>query len=223
MAEIEFRCPNGTPSQGYFAEPASLDKVNSVGVVIVHEMWGITPLIKEVADRFAQAGYRTLIPDLFGGRTAETLEQGLAMMGGLDFANAANQLIAGGALWLRERSKSVAAVGFCMGGAIALLAAGNAGALDAVVSFYGIPPAEAFDPATIRIPVACHFGQKDAWCTPSLVDALESRLRAGGVNFELFRYDAGHAFMNKAWHEYDPAATESAWARTLDFLSRTSI
>lgn len=52
--------------------------------------------------------------------------------------------------------------GFCMGGALALAAGVLIDEVDAVVHFYGIPPAELCDPATISKPVQSHFGAKDS-------------------------------------------------------------
>ncbi len=90
---------------------------------------------------------------------------------------------------------------------------------DAAVCFYGIPPAEAADPAGMRVPFQGHFASQDDWCTPQAVTELETRLQAGGAPYELFRYDARHAFFNEQRAEvYDAGAAADSWQRALAFL-----
>jgi carboxymethylenebutenolidase len=91
---------------------------------------------------------------------------------------------------------------------------------DAAVSWYGLPPEEAADTGTIKIPVQGHFALKDQFFTPAQVDKLEARLKAGQVVYEIYRYPADHAFGNETGDHYDPEAARLAWQRTLDFLSR---
>jgi carboxymethylenebutenolidase len=208
LAQVEFQRPDGAACPAYLAEPAG-GKSNGRAVVIAYEMWGIAPSICGLGD------------NLFRGRQAHDLSTGFALMGGLDYVDATTQDMAGGALWLKTTGSKVAVLGVCMGGAIALLTAASAKTVDAAVCFYGIPPLEAFDPAQIRVPLSCHFAARDTWCTPERVDALEERLRAGQVPYELFRYDSDHAFMNPDGPGYDPASERLAWPRVLSFLERT--
>ena len=56
---------------------------------------------------------------------------------------------------------------------LTLIAAANLEETDAGVCFYGIPPAEAANPANIKVPLLCHFANQDDWCTPEAVHALE--------------------------------------------------
>jgi carboxymethylenebutenolidase len=73
----------------------------------------------------------------------------------------------------------------------------------------------------IKIPLICHFANQDDWCTPAKVNDLESALKHSKSEFELYRYDAHHAFMNEARPEvYDPACAKTAWERTLKFLKK---
>jgi carboxymethylenebutenolidase len=90
------------------------------------------------------------------------------------------------------------------------------------VCFYGIPPADAADPAKIRAPFLAHFASDDDWCNARAVDALRKRLEAGRVKAEVHVY-AGtqHAFCNEARPEvYDREAAELAFSRTFAFFER---
>jgi carboxymethylenebutenolidase len=218
MAEIAFSRPDGATCRGYLAEPT--DAGNGRGIVIIHEMWGLAPPIVEMAERCAREGYRALVPDLFRGRRARDVKEGLAMMAALDMSDAVEQDLRGAAQWMKRTGSKLAALGFCMGGALSIVAAARVPELHAAVCFYGVPPAELIDPRAIEVPVLGHFAKLDDWCTPAKVDALEQELRASGADYELYRYDAAHAFMNREGHGYSEAAAALAWQRTLEFLEQ---
>ena len=80
---------------------------------------------------------------------------------------------------------------------------------------------ETADLATIPVPVQGHFADRDDWCTPEAVDALERTWDAAGVEHETHRYDAAHAFMNDSRPDvYDAKASADAWDKTISFLLR---
>jgi carboxymethylenebutenolidase len=108
-----------------------------------------------------------------------------------------------------------------MGGALTLLAAGRVPEMDAGACFYGIPPAELLDPKRIDVPLVCHFATHDNWCTPAKVDQLETILKQSKSKYEIYRYDAHHAFMNEVRPEvYNAQSALMAWERTLKFLAK---
>ena len=219
---IEFSRPDGSNCRGYLASA----EPGSPGVVVIQEWWGLNDQICGVADRFARAGFNAIAPDLFKGRSTQEPDEASHLMSGLDFPGATHQDIRGAVDCLRglsgnSSSSKVAAMGFCMGGALTIAAAVHVPDLSAGVCFYGIPPREFADPADIRIPFQGHFANRDDWCTPAAVDALEAAMRAKGATPELYRYDADHAFFNERRGEvYDATCTGLAWERTLVFLSR---
>jgi carboxymethylenebutenolidase len=216
MQPIVFLRPDGKECPAYVAEPGG--EATRAGIVLIHEMWGVTAPIRELAERCVAAGYQVIIPDLFRGKLAQGLEQGFQMMGELDWRDAAEQDVRGAAQWLGRTASKRATLGFCLGGALSILAAMRAPELDAAVCFYGIPSPAAGDPATIRIPLLAHFAALDNWCTPDKVDALERRLQAGAVDVELHRYEAAHAFMNPESDGFSEPMSRLAWQRTLEFL-----
>ena len=218
MAEIAFSRPDGEICSGYLAEPAKAP--NGHGIVIIHELWGLAPPILEMAERCASEGYRALVPDLFRGRRARDLQEGFELMTALDMPNAVEQDLRGAVQWMKRAGSKVAALGFCMGGGLSIMAAARVPELDAAVCFYGVPPTQLLDAGAIRIPLLGHFAKLDDWCTPAKVEALEHALQASGVDYELHRYDASHAFMNREGRGYSEAAAVLAWQRTLEFLDR---
>ena len=222
---MSFKRPDGGLCDGYLAAPAAGGK--APGIVVIQEWWGINDQIKGVAERFAAAGYRALVPDLFRGKVAMEAKEAEHLMNGLDFADAASQDIRGAVQYLKATGSAKAGVtGYCMGGAVAVLAAAFVPESDAYVTWYGYPPLEYVDAARIKAPVLGHWATHDQFFAIAGVDALEARLKAAGVDFEFHRYDAKHAFANEEADSmklpplgYNPEAAELAWKRTLAFFA----
>ncbi|PSR16908.1 carboxymethylenebutenolidase [filamentous cyanobacterium CCP3] len=214
---ISFSRPDGGTCSGYYSEPAAGS--GAPGVVVIQEWWGLNDQIKGVADRLTQQGYRVLVPDLYKGEVTVEAAEAEHLMGNLDFGDAATQDICGAVQHLKADSPKVAVLGYCMGGALAVLAAVYVPEADVAVCWYGVPPEEAADTRTISIPFQGHFALQDGFFPPGQVKAFEARLKEGGVNYDLYWYDAQHAFGNENNDIYDPEATKLAWERSLAFLS----
>ena len=215
--KITFKRLDEKECSGYYVEPDAGS--GTPGVVVIQEWWGLNDQIKGVADRLAESGYRSLVPDLYRGNVTLDAAEAEHMMSDLDFADAATQDIRSAVRYLKSSSPKVAVLGYCMGGALAVLAAVYVGEADAVVCWYGVPPEEAADTRKIEVPFQGHFALEDSSFPPEQVDALEDRLREGGVEYEFYRYRARHAFGNENNEDYAPEATKLAWRRTLGFLA----
>jgi carboxymethylenebutenolidase len=150
-------------------------------------------------------------------------------MNSLNFGDAAGQDVRGAVQHLKSSGSAKAGVtGFCMGGALTLLAAVNVPELDAAVAWYGFPPLEYVDASKIRAPLLGHYAIDDVPFPIAKVDELEKKLREAKVKFEFHRYKAKHAFANEeanskklAMLEYNPQAAELAWKRTMEFLDKS--
>ena len=223
---IEFKRPDGQSVKGYLAEPA--DKSNAPGVVVIQEWWGLDDEVKAVADRLASAGYRALVPDLYRGKLAIEANEAEHLMGDLNFGDAAGQDIRGAVQYLKATgSAKVAVTGFCMGGALTILAACNVPELDGSIVWYGNPPLEYVDANAITKPMLAHWALHDEFFPISGVDLLEEKLKQAGVHYEFHRYDTKHAFANPKSDvrglpplKYNAEAAQLAWERTLIFLNK---
>ena len=219
---VTFNRPDGKPVQGYLAEPAA---ANAPAIVVIQEWWGLNDQIKGVADRLAAAGYQALVPDLYRGEATVEEEEAHHLMTGLDFGDAAGQDIRGAVQYLKGRAPKVGLTGYCMGGALTLLAAASP-ELDAAVVWYGCPPLDYIDASQIKIPLQGHWATQDQFFKIETVDGLEAKLSAAGVHYEFHRYLAHHAFANEtavgpgriAATQYDPVWAQQAWDRTLRFF-----
>jgi carboxymethylenebutenolidase len=224
---ISFPRPDGQTVSGYLAEPANASA--APGVVVIQEWWGLNGQIRGVADRLALAGYRALVPDLYRGKATVEAEEAHHLMSGLNFADAASQDIAGAVRHLKAGGAKVGVTGFCMGGALTLLACCFVPEVDAAVTWYGLPPLEYLDASKIKAPLLGHWATQDLAFAITSVDALEARLHEAGVNFEFHRYLAQHGFANETAvgpgripsTQYDPVWAQQAWDRSLRFFGRT--
>jgi len=71
----------------------------------------------------------------------------------------------------------------------------------------------------MKVPFQGHFANQDDWCTPEAVNGLEGNFKKGNIKYEIYRYDAQHAFMNEQRPEvFHPASAKQAWDRSLAFL-----
>ena len=214
---IQFKRPDGKTCPGYVATPKV--GVGAHGFVCIQEWWGLNEQIKKTADRFAEAGYRALVPDLYRGKVAKASDEASHMMKGLNFPDAAEQDIRGAVQYLKQSSKKVAVGGFCMGGALTILTAMRVPEMDVGACFYGLPELPAAELMKIKIPLICHFANQDGWITPAKVNDLEAALKQSQSQFEIYRYDAQHAFMNEARPQvYNAPSAKLAWDRTLKFM-----
>jgi carboxymethylenebutenolidase len=226
-SNVSFKRPDGKSVPGYLAEPGRA--AGAPGVVVIQEWWGLNAQIRGVADRLAGAGFAALVPDLYRGRSTVEAEEAHHLMEGLNFADAAAQDVRGAVQHLKARGAKVGVCGFCMGGALTLLAACNAPEIDAGVVWYGCPPLDYIDAAKIKAPLLGHWATQDEFFPIANVDGLEVKLRDAGVRFEFHRYLAYHAFANETavgpgripQTQYDPVWSQLAWDRSLAFLART--
>ena len=90
------------------------------------------------------------------------------------------------------------------------------------ISVNGTPFLDAAELQKVKIPLICHFANKNDWCRPAKVNELEAALKRSNSKFELHRYDTQHAFMHEARPEvYDVVSAKTAWERTFEFLKKT--
>lgn len=223
MGEMVEFVSNGGTASGYLATP---EGGSGPGVVVIQEWWGLVDHIKQVADRMAAEGFVSLVPDLYHGTSVsntEPDEAGKLLMSlnieqaGKDMSGAVDYLAA------HSNGNGVGVIGFCMGGALALLLGTlRPEAVKAVVAFYGLIvwPAEDPDWSKMAAAVQGHYAEHDDSAGPAAVEKMDRVLGERGVRTELFLYPGTeHAFFNDTRPEvYDADASNLAWQRTIPFL-----
>jgi len=221
MGEI-IHFSDGTETfEGYLAPSAS---GKGPGVIVLQEWWGLVDHIKDVADRFGAAGFTALAPDLYRGKSTKDPSDAATLMQALNIAE--TELILRRAMMALAEHPATASpdrigiVGFCMGGQLALFAAGANRQIKATVDFYGIHPRVSPSFESMNGPVLGIFAELDEYASPAVVSALDLRLKELGREHTFITYPgAHHAFFNNDRPEvYDDEASKDAWNRTVQFL-----
>jgi carboxymethylenebutenolidase len=209
------------------------------GVVILHDVWGLSDVYRGVAQRLAKAGFAALALDLYarGEKPGSPADMPAVMkfMHSLPDSRVIADVQAA-VDFLRARpevaGRRVGLTGFCMGGKYTFLAASHCRDLAAAVAWYGMLRAPALDAqnpehaldalANVRCPVLGLFGAEDALIPQSDVDELRRRAEAKRAPIEVVVYPgAGHAFANESRPEaYREAAANDGWRRALDFFAK---
>ena len=222
MGEVVRFPANGHSTSGYLSLPSTGP---GPALLVIQEWWGLVDHIKDVADRFATAGFVALAPDFYDGQSTQSPDTAAKLFMALNIERAAADL-RGAADYLLGRpdvtSNRVGALGFCMGGQLALYAGTEfPDRFGAVVDFYGIHPKVPVDRHRLRVPVQGHFGRRDTSVPVAAVEDLAAGVRSGGGTFEAHLYDADHAFFNDTRPSvFDRTAADLAWTRSVSFLTR---
>jgi carboxymethylenebutenolidase len=217
--EIEFTS-NGDKVKGYLSLPAS---GRGPGVIVIQEWWGLVDHIREVCDRFAREGFAALAPDLYRGESAGDPDAAGRLMMGLEIPRAARDLDGAVTALLSQdatEGAKLGAIGFCMGGQLALYAATRNPRIGAVADFYGVHPNVTLDLSKLEAPVLGVFAEKDGFVSPEVVSKLEADLQSAGIRTQFTVHpDVDHAFFNETRPDvYDAAAAARAWSDTLAFF-----
>jgi carboxymethylenebutenolidase len=201
-------------------------------VVVVHEAFGVTDVMRRQAERLAEAGFLALMPDLFsaGGarRCLVSTFRALAAGEGRAFVDveSARRLLLGRA----DCTGRVGVIGFCMGGGFALAAASRG--FDASSVNYGMLPEDLDGVLDGACPIVASYGGRDRQLAGSAA-RLEAALTAHGIAHDVREHpDAGHSFLNDAetgprilrpvlraaGMGPEPASAADAWRRIDAFL-----
>ncbi|MFF0183809.1 dienelactone hydrolase family protein [Streptomyces sp. NPDC005244] len=215
---VTFPSAGGT-AHGYLALPPA---GRGPGVIVIQEWWGLTDHIADVTDRLAAEGFVALAPDLYGGNVAHDSEEAFRMMRELPVARGV-ELLSGAVdhlLGLPEvTSRTVASVGFCMGGGFVLEQAAADPRVSAAVPFYGVIQGELPDFSRLTAQILGHYGEEDDSIPLENLDRLREAIEAqSGIVPDLRVYPAGHAFFNDRRPTHDAKSSAQAWESTLAFL-----
>jgi carboxymethylenebutenolidase len=225
---IELVSADGTRFMAYLARAA---EPGGAGIVILPDVRGLHAYYRELALRFAEHGVDAIAIDYFA-RTAGIGDRGPEF----DWAPHVPQTtyealradVAAAHAHLRSATGAarIHAIGFCMGGRLALLAAGFGLDLAGVIGFYGWPvgpsrngtPAPAEVATTFTSPVLAIFGGADEGIPASAVAAFEEALAEAGVEHRVVTYpDAPHSFFDRKAEAF-AATSARAWSEVTAFI-----
>jgi len=214
----------------------------SPAVIVVQEIFGVTDHIRDVASRFASAGFVAAAPDMYhregNGVTVayDDAPTGMGLRGKLS-ADDIKADVAATIEYLKNQSNvdsdNIGIVGYCFGGFVSYLSAAEVPGITAAAIYYGggilpRPDAPADAPRildqtadSINVPMIGFWGAEDGGIPIVNVDAIESTLKGKGKDYESHTYaGAGHGFFCDNRDSYNEVAAKDAWARTLEFFKK---
>jgi carboxymethylenebutenolidase len=242
MIELEF---DGTPIEAYEAVPTGEVKG---GIIVIHEVWGLSEHIKSIADRFAREGYLAVAPELLSetdiAKHADRLMLDLfnpekrneaqpklrALMAPMQEPGFGEKTLGRvqacfDYLYAKPETRQMVAItGFCFGGSYSFSLAMAEPRLKAAVPFYGHANlSDAGELRKIACPILAFYGEEDAGLMENLPN-VKAEMQTADVDFTAHVYpDCGHAFFNDTNpYAYNKSAAKDAWQRTLGFLRTVS-
>jgi carboxymethylenebutenolidase len=203
----------------YYAEPTAPG--SRAGVIVIHEIFGLSDHIRDVARRVAKAGYLAVAPDLVsraggtdsaanvpGALTGSPVEDRVADL------DAAVAFLEGQPAY----NGNLGVVGFCFGGGMTLSFAAAQPEVRAAVPYYGPTPEPASVMADTEAAVLAHYGETDERVNAGIAN-LEQAM-AGKTFRRRIHPGVGHAFNNDTGAAYDEQAAVEAWTETLEWFSQ---
>lgn len=201
-------------------------------VVVIHEIFGLTPWIRSVADQLAADGFIAIAPDLLTSKQlpgtpddGPPRDQATAAIRTLDRTVVQQQIgaVARYGMALPAATGKYGVVGFCWGGTASFEHALHAPDLDAAIVYYGSTPANA-NFSVVQAPVLGLYGGNDNRVNAT-IPAADSGMTAAGKSYESHVFPgAGHGFL-RAQSDSVPAspnlvASQAAWPLTIGFFRR---
>lgn len=223
---VEVQGPDGA-FKAYVARPSGTPKG---AVVAIQEIFGVNAVMRGKADWLAREGFLAVAPDLFWrikpgidltDQSEAEWKQALDYMNQLD-KNASVKDVQATLTWARSQGVSKAgALGYCMGGYIAFLAACKTDT-DATVCYHGGGIHTALGEAhAIKKPVMLHNPMKDGFIPREALDTIRETLKSDPLVTVCEYAEQDHAFTREGGAHYDEAAKQLADGRTIEFLNRT--
>ena len=206
------------------------DPTDPVGaVVVIQEIFGVTPHIQAVTDKFSQAGFVAVAPQLFDRISRNTVlgyePDEVAKAREFAWDNPIDKplkdIAATIALLVKETKKPVGVVGFCFGGMLtAAVASRHSENVSAAVAYYPSQAVNMLADDNPQVPLMVHLGDRDE--RVGVADG--QRLMSLWPEATFYRYEnSGHGFNCDDRPGFDPEAASVAFGRTIEFLrSHTS-
>lgn len=192
----------------------------TAGVLVLHPWWGLNDDVRAYAERLRGQGYQVATPDLYHGRVATTIEAAKALQGPLskDWKRAMSEIVDAHTK-LSAQAERVAVLAWSMGVWFSWqLAQAHPDRIRGLVSYYGLGETEA---GKALPPILGHFAEDDAFEALADVRSTEQKLVGSGGVAQFHVYPGTkHWFDEPSRPEYDKAASEQAWKRTLAFLDK---
>src|SRR4051812_9420941 len=186
-----------------------------MNIMLFHSTYGLRPAVRQAADRLREAGHEVWTPDLFEGRTFETVEEGMAFNAEIGKDELLKRAVLAAAPY---SDRGLVYAGFSLGGSIAqTLALGDEKARGLLLLHGTSDMAE--NTAVDELPVQLHVADPDPFESADWLNSWYLQMQRAGADVEIYRYPgAGHLYTDPQLPDYDEASAELTWRTALGFL-----
>ena len=183
-------------------------------VALFHSVLGLRQVEARAAERMERAGHTVVVPDLYQGRVANSLEEGYALMNAAGW----DVICARARAALVPLPRTAVLVGHSMGAGVIANIWEDRQECAGIVLLHGV--AAVPDTARRDLPITLHVAQPDPIVPPDIVSSWASEARKAGLDPEIFYYrGVGHFYTDEAIPDFDPDAARQTWERILHFLN----
>jgi dienelactone hydrolase len=186
-----------------------------MNIMLFHSDHGLTPGLRQAADRLRAAGHAVWTPDLFAGRTFDSVEEGMAFKTGIGKDELLRRAVLAAAPY---SERGLVYAGFSLGASIAQTLALGDDKARGLLLLHGtsdLAPGVQVD----GLPVQLHVAEPDPFETDDWLSAWYLQMGRAGADVEVYRYaGAGHLYTDPGLPDYDAEAAEATWRVALGFL-----
>jgi dienelactone hydrolase len=187
-------------------------------IVLFHSAFGLRPAVHAAADRLRAAGHQVHTPDLYDGRTFDTVEEGMAYKDEITHDELLRRAVAAAAPLITPDGPGLVYAGLSLGGALAQNLALADERAAGLLLLHGT--SDIRDDAATSVAVQLHVAEPDPFEPEDWLNAWYLRMTKAGADVEVHRYrGAGHLYTDPELPDWDEEATERTWAAALDFLA----
>ncbi|MEU6983652.1 dienelactone hydrolase family protein [Streptomyces sp. NPDC046324] len=189
--------------------------MDRMDIMLFHSTYGLRPAVEAAAERLRAAGHQVQVPDLFGGQTAETVEEGMELQESIGKEELLKRAVLAAAPY---SDRGLVYAGFSFGASVAqTLALGDEKARGLLLLHGTSDIAESA--SVDDLPVQLHIADPDPFESHDWLTSWYLRMGKTGADVEVYRYPgAGHLFTDPDLPDFDEAAAEQTWAVALAFL-----
>ncbi|MFF4757507.1 dienelactone hydrolase family protein [Streptomyces sp. NPDC001292] len=187
-----------------------------MNIVLFHSTYGLRPAVHQAADRLRAAGHEVWTPDLFGGRSFDTVEEGRACKDSIGKDELLKRAVLAAAPY---SERGLVYAGFSFGAATAQTLALGDDKARGLLLLHGtsdVAPNASAD----GLPVQLHVAEPDPFEPDDWLSAWYLQMGRTGADVEVYRYaGAGHLYTDPDLPDYDEEAAEATWRVALGFLA----
>ncbi|MCX3063227.1 dienelactone hydrolase family protein [Streptomyces beihaiensis] len=186
-----------------------------MNIMLFHSTYGLRPAVEAAADRLRAAGHEVWTPDLFEGRTFDTVEEGMAHQDEIGKDELLKRAVLAAAPY---SERGLVYAGFSLGAATAQTLALGDDKAKGLLLLHGTSDI-AENASVDELPVQLHVASPDAFETDDWLNTWYLRMGRAGADVEVYRYPgAGHLYTDPDLPDYDAEAAETTWKVALGFL-----